>query len=272
MVGSYLNGIKDLVGGDFREKEIYSIYGLPSVGKSLYMIEEAFNLLNNKYRVIWIDTEGGYNGLYETFKSKFESKYPNISPDNFYYKRCLTVEDLSQYLGIGMEIKYGDKITSSITKISTRDEGSIYETIGRKHGKFAIILDSFTSPLKLQFGTAVQNFGGRADAGGYIILGLMKLMDQTNAFTIMSNHSSVNPTNPYQQTGNMRGGNVVQYYSKFVIDFERQKKQVLADVRKLIAVRTPIAKNWDMFRWVKLTDNGYIDLSEEDVQNILNGN
>ena len=80
MVGSYLNGIKDLVGGDFREKEIYSIYGLPSVGKSLYMIEEAFNLLNNKYRVIWIDTEGGYNGLYETFKSKFESKYPNISP------------------------------------------------------------------------------------------------------------------------------------------------------------------------------------------------
>ena len=38
-----------------------------------------------------------------------------------------------------------------------------------KHGKFAIILDSFTSPLKLQFGTAVQNFGGRADAGEWFV-------------------------------------------------------------------------------------------------------
>ena len=271
MVSSYLKGINDLIGGGFKEKEVYSLYGFPSVGKSLYMIEEMFNLLANKYRVIWIDTEGGFDGLFNSFKAKFEAKYGVTDYSNFTYRRCLMVEDLAKFLGMDINVKYGDKITADIVGFTKKDEDNIYEVIGRKRGKFAIIVDSFTSPLKLQFGTSVQNFGARSDASSYIILGLMKVMEQTGAFSILSNHSSKNPTNPYVQVGSLRGGNTIKYYSKYIIDFEVEKKKVLSDVRKIIAVRTSIAKDWELFRWIKVTDNRYIDITETDLEEMLKG-
>lgn len=92
MVQSFLKGINDLIGGEFYEKEVYSIYGVPSVGKSVYLMEEVANFLNQGYRVIWIDTEGGFRGNWSVWTPVFISKFPNMKPENFHYEKVLDLE------------------------------------------------------------------------------------------------------------------------------------------------------------------------------------
>lgn len=260
--------------GEFKGKEVYSIYGLASVGKTLYLIGEAINALKNGYRVIWIDTEGGFDGLWENFKNRYAKRFgydfKNFE-ENWEYRRILTAEELAKYLGIDIEVDYDKGKTEVSIKGFSEKEDTIYEKFGKKRDNVLIILDSFSSPFKMGFTTKVQDFSARADTQSIIMMAVMKFMDKTNAILLASHHSSLNPTNPYQTVGNVRGGNTVLYYSKYVIDFEIPKKKVLGDFRKLYAVRTSLSKNWELTTWVKITDDGYVDSSQEEVDAVVDG-
>lgn len=268
MVKSYLQSVNDIV-GEFRGREVYSIYGSASVGKSIYLMGEGINALKAGLRVVWIDTEGGFDGLWNKFKDKYAARFQydfKGFDDNWEYHRVLTPEEFIRYLGIDIEVNYDkSKIEIAIKKF-IEGQDTIYEKFGRKRDNLMVIVDSFSSPFKLGFTTNVQNFGARADAQGIAMMAAMKFMEKTNAILLASHHSSLNPTNPYQQVGNIRGGNTILYYSKHILDFEKPKKKVLDSFRKVYGVRTSIAKDWELMKWVKITEDGYVDSTEEEME------
>ena len=104
-----------------------------------------------------------------------------------------------------------------------------------------------------------------------MILSLMKFMERTKAFTIMTSHESKNPTDIYHSNPVMRGGNTVKYFSKYILYFEKPKKKLLTDFRKITGARTPVGKDWSKMIWSSVKDDGYYDATEEGVQNVLNG-
>jgi len=273
MFKSFLQSVEDIIGGEFREKEIYSFYGMANVGKTTYLIGEVINAIKQGYRVAWIDTEGGFTGIWSRFSGVYKSRFgvdDKSVEDNFYYVKLLTPEALAKYLGVDYEINYGkgNKVAIKLKGFLSKPDGTLYEVYGKKRGKVLVVVDSFSSPFKLNFSTNVENFSGRADAQSMTIMGIMKFMDKTSATVILTHHSSLNPSNPYQVVGGVRGGNTILYYSKYMIDVEMPRKKALSDYRSLYGVRTPVAKAWTMKKWVKIDEQGYHDSNEEEVMEI----
>lgn len=266
MVKSFLNSINKLIGGEFYEKEVYSMYGVPSVGKSVYLMEETANFLNEGYRVIWIDTEGGFRGNWSVWTPVFINKFSKMKPDNFHYEKVLDLEGFCSLFGMTVGLEYG-KSKMEVTPLKVEEKDSIlYREFGKLKGKVAVIVDSFTSPIKLQFTSKVQNFSGRADAESLMLWNLVKFAEKVNGFVILSNHESKNPTDPYHPQGKLRGGDTVKYYSKYIIQFNKPMKKSWANFRQLIAVRTPIAPDNSLAEWVKIDNEGYHDTTQQEVE------
>ena len=206
---SYLEAINSEI-VEFREEEIYSLYGTANVGKSLYLLGEVANALSQGIRVIWLDTEGGLDGLKNKFMPKLVDRF-HVKPEQLAelkYRRIFDIEQLALEFGIKLNIEYGDKKAGIYIK-DTHDktENTILSEYGRKRGNIMLVIDSFSSPFKLEFTTNVENFSGRADAMSAVMLGIVKFMAKTKAFTVLTHHTSINPTNPYEVSGAMRGGN-----------------------------------------------------------------
>ncbi|MEM0143003.1 MAG: hypothetical protein QXL94_03510 [Candidatus Parvarchaeum sp.] len=276
-IKSYLNGINGLISGEgFEEKEIYALYGEANVGKTSYLIGEVVNLMNNGYRVAWIDTEGGFNGVwgqwYNIYKKRMNATFD--LEKQFIYKRVIGVEDFCKYMGIDMSVEYGDNkvsvtMTTSSKKAKDATEDTLINKYGKLRGKVAVIVDSFSAPIKLEFSSAVQNFSGRADAESIMMLSLFKFMEKTSAFTILTSHESRNPTDVYHPNGVMRGGATLKYFSKHILYYQKPQKKAWSNFRKVTAVRTPIAADWSRFAWFKIDDEGYHDETAETVESTL---
>lgn len=273
MITSYLEGINRLLGEGYDDKEIYSLYGEPNVGKTTFLIGEVANFLSKGYRVVWVDTEGGFSGVWNRWFPIYKERF-KVKPEeekNFIYQRAFTVEEFARFFGYSASVDYDVKKTNVLLsgKITNKTdlEDTIYGKVGRLRGKVAVIIDSFSSPIKLQFTGSVQNFSGRADAESIMMLSLMQYMEKTSAFAILTSHSSKNPTDIYHSNPTMRGGKTMQYYSKHILYWEKPLKKIWVDFRKISAVRTPIAKDWDLFSWIKIVGNtGMIDTTEEELK------
>jgi RecA/RadA recombinase len=271
MIESYLSGINKLIGKGYEEQEIYALYGEPNVGKTTFLIGEIASLISKGYRVVWIDTEGGFKGVWEKWFPLYKTKYglKDSDDDKFLYHKAFTVEEFVKYLGYNISVEYDkNKINVSLGgKVDEKE--TIYEKFGKLKGKVAVVVDSFSSPIKLQFTGNVQNFSGRADAESIMLYGLMQYMEKTNAFSIITNHSSKNPTDIFHNNPTMRGGKTIQYYSKHILYWEKPLRKTWADYRKVTAVRTPIARDWELFSWIKINGTaGMSDSSEAELESI----
>jgi len=272
MLKSFLNGINDLIGSEgFREQEVYSIYGAPSVGKSVYLIGEAMNFLKNGWRVVWLDTEGGFHGNWGNWSPVYEKRF-DVSfskfADNFFYQRVLSFEEFCALFGMQVEVVYGEsKMEITVKKGFDEKDSAIYDKFGRMKGKMLVVVDSFSSPIKLQFTSKVQNFSARADAESLMLFNVIRFMEKVNATVLLSNHESKNPTDIYHQTAKLRGGDTLKYYSKYICHIEKPLKKAWQNYRHITAIRTPIAPDNTLARWLSLSDTGYTDVSESDVEN-----
>ncbi|MEM0142477.1 MAG: hypothetical protein QXL94_00785 [Candidatus Parvarchaeum sp.] len=271
MYKSFLNGVSSMLsGGEFDEKEVYAMYGEPNVGKTSYLIGEAINLMSQGVRIIWVDTEGGFSGVWSKWSSIYLARFGNkIKLDDlFEYKRVLSVEDFAAYFGYKLDIMY-DKNKVSVNlggEIEKKDAENVYTKYGRYKGKVAVIVDSFSSPIRLQFSSNVQNFAGRSDAESAMVLSLMKFMEKVGAFVIITNHETKNPTDVYHPVGSMRGGATLKYYSKHIFYWQGMRRAALKNFRKVVAMRTPIAPEGELSAWVKIDGNGgYLDSNQGEI-------
>ncbi|MEM4104701.1 MAG: AAA family ATPase [Thermoplasmatales archaeon] len=267
MIPSFSSGVNSLIGGGYKENIIYSLYGLPNTGKTLFVIQEIGNFLKNKYRVLWIDTEGGGQAMIDAWAGKFF----DIKNENLYYNEFLVYEDVMRYLGYEVEVLTDKKKTEVNMVGEIKKDIGVNETFGRLKNNTAIVVDSITSLFRLRFSDSSQNFSARATATGYLIFALEKLAKKTNAVLLFTHHASLNPTNPYQTLGVMRGGNTLMYYSKYILYIEKSRKKLLSDYRKIYGVRLPDSKEWEKTAWLKITDNGYVDVPESEILALLKG-
>ena len=183
MFTSYLKTIESIV-GPYTEEEVYSIYADPNTGKTVLLLGEVFNAISQGQRVVWIDTEGGHEGMFKQFGPSYAKRFGvdiNKLEDKYEYIQLLTAQELINYFGVDAEILYDKKISVLMKGFKTKPDGTIYENWGKKKGNLVIIIDSFSSPFRLGFSTKVENFSARADAQGVLVYGLLRFMRQTSA-------------------------------------------------------------------------------------------
>jgi hypothetical protein len=263
---SFSKNVEKLI-GEYVPKEIYSFYAVPNSGKTLFLLQEAYSLVKQGVRVLWIDTEGGFNGLANSWWGKW-----GFDGKNIFYVNYFDYEELMRWLGWNVTIEYGKNKMEILGGEPIKKEQTVYaDDFGKLRSNTAIIVDSISSLLRLRFSDSSQNYPVRATATGYLFYALMKLANKVNAPIITSHHASLNPTNPYVNLGLMRGGNTVAYYSKNIIYIEKPRKKLLEDYRKFWGVRTAVAKEWGIFTWLKIDDSGYRDVDDKEVDSILSG-
>lgn len=262
--------------GEFVPVNVYALYGVPNVGKSLMAMTEVAALAAQGVRTLWLDTEGGLNyeggpGVWTEWKPKLEARFGlkdlNASVE---YHRLTDYQSVMKFLGYQVDVDYGEnKINVTMRgKIkTTRDEdASVYGKggFGHKRDKCMVVLDSLTSLFRMEFGSTMQNFPGRGDATAYLLFALNKLMEKTNSSVITTNHASLNPQNQWA-FASMRGGSTVAYYSKNVAYLEKPKKRALDTYRKCWAVRSPLYKELGHQEWLRIdNDKGFLTSTEEE--------
>lgn len=258
--------------GEFVPGNVYALYGVQNVGKSLLAMTEVAALAAQGIRTLWIDTEGGLNfdggaGVWTSWKPKLEARF-GLDDLNAHieYHRITDYQAVTKFLGYQVDVEYGEnKINVQFRgKVKKWDE-TVYGGFGRKRDKTFIVLDSLSSLFRQEFGSTLQNFPGRGDATAYLIFALNKLMEKVNAPVIITNHASLNPQNQWQ-FATMRGGSTVAYYSKNVAYLEQPKKRALDTYRKVWAVRSPLYKALGHQDWLRIdNERGILTSSEEEV-------
>jgi hypothetical protein len=259
--------------GEFQPQNVYALYGVPNVGKTLMVMTEVASLASQGIRTLWIDTEGGLNfdggaGIWGAWKEKLEKRFGLKDLNEFVeYKRVTGYEELMKYLGQVVEIEFGEGKMGILRKGKTRrGEETVYDSFGRKRGNCVIVLDSLSNVFRVEFGSTLQNFPSRGDATGLLTHAMNLLMEKVNAPLITTNHASLNPSNPWQ-FAQMRGGSMVAYWSKNVAYLEKPKKRALDTYRKVWAFRSPLYKELGHNEWMRIdNDKAFVNSSEEEVQ------
>lgn len=265
---SFLNNIHEII-GDFYPEEYYSIYARPSSGKSLYFLSEAANLISQGATVVYLNTESGFQGIFDYWKPKLEVRFNiKFTEQNFKLFKLYSLESLMEFLGnpIMITVKDKGKLGTFLMEAKKSSEvDSIYKHIS--HSKnLVFFLDSFSALMREGFNSVVENFSARADATGFLFATLKELMHNTGGFVFMSHHASIDPMNFYHQKDKMRGGTVVAYYSKYVLFFETQLKNTMRDYRKCWGVRVSGQKDWEKSTWLRIDSEGFQDATNEEAE------
>ncbi len=258
--------------GEFVPGNVYALYGVPNVGKSLMVMTEVAALAAQGVRTLWIDTEGGLSfeggaGLWTQWKPKLEARFGLKDMNEMVeYHRITDYESVMKFLGYQVDVEYGEnKMGVQFRGKVKRGIPTVYDGFGRKRDNCLIVLDSLSSLFRMEFGSTLQNFPGRGDATAYLLFALNKLMEKVNAPLITTNHASLNPQNQWQFAA-MRGGSTVAYYSKNVCYIEQPKKRALDTYRKAWAVRSPLYKALGHQDWLRIdNEKGFLLSSEEEV-------
>lgn len=261
---------------EFQPKNVYALYATPNTGKTVLAMTEVASLASQGIRTLWIDTEGGLDfeggpGIWEAWRSKLETRFGLKSlNESVEYHRFLDYKTLMKWLGYNVNVEYGEgKVTVQLLgEVKGRDtEDTVYSGFGRKRKDCFIVLDSLSSIFRLQFGSTIQNFPGRADAEAYLIHALAKLAEKVEAPVFTTHHASMSPmAMPWERT-NIRGGSTVGYYSKKVCYLEKPKNKALDTYRKAWAVRSPGAKEWGANCWMRIdNDKSFVASSDAEAE------
>jgi len=126
-----------------------------------------------------------------------------------------------------------------------------------------LIMDSVTMPIR-RIPSSPQNLPVKSDLEGFIMGQLMLAQDKFNVAVLATSHASINPTNPYDNSADLRGGLAIKHTAKHVMYIEWRKKKGLENIRQFWLVRRPDAEPWSMVRFTKISDVGYSDFTVDD--------
>jgi len=249
-------------------EDIVFIYGLPNVGKSLFLLQESYYQLSQGYSVLWIDTEGGIDEMMKVWSDKLKKRY-GVKKDIRVVK-IRSFSSFMKYLGKNVEVSASNKgkITIQLKGESKKKDGiRIFDVV---RDKTLVVVDSFTAPFRLAIPSSTENLPARSDAYALAVESLFRLMDsRDDVVVMMSVHSSFTPTNPFEVKHGYVGGMVLKYFSKRIMFIEKPRKNKLSDYRKLWFMRSPRCKEWGEYSWMKITDEGYIEVDEKEVEEVL---
>jgi hypothetical protein len=91
---------------------------------------------------------------------------------------------------------------------------------------------------------------------------LIVLQEKYRCVMGVTAHASVNPANPYQKYGELRGGLVAHHYIKRLLYMDKRELKGLENIRRLWVIRGEDKARIGGVSAVKITDNGIEDYDD----------
>jgi len=267
---SSLKVVNNLFDDDaYNSNQMSAVYGKPSVGKTLFAIQEAVYLSSLGYNIFFIDTEGSLIPMLRKWVPVLEKRFGKRK-GKILIESKKNVETLLEFLGykVILEYKMADKKKQKGKlefKVLESIDSKLEELIKKQHIDF-VILDSLTSPLR-SFTKEQQNYPARSDCTAFILRALVKFQEEYNIGVLITHHATFNPTNPYETMASATGGVVVQYYCKRFIYIDKRDAAAYKNYRRFWLVRGENAASWSKAGVTEINDIGYNDVLDETIIN-----
>jgi len=279
---SSLNVINDMFGGvAYTSDCIFGLFGLAGEGKSLFCIQEAFHLVSQGYRVLYIDTEGSLVSQLKRYWAKVFMERFNVSKDdlsdrffiqNFrediFAEKNEKIEKVLYYFGDNIEIeKKGNKIELRWIEKKGRkpkDGRSLIEKDLEKYKIDFVILDSISNPIRIAISSNPQNYPAKSDIEARILGHLLELQVGYNVGMLVTIQATYNPTNPYDNEIFMRGGLSVAYNIKRRVSMIRRNKKGLENYRAFFFERGEMGSSKSAVGFAKIDEYGFKDVNLEE--------
>jgi len=268
LIKSSLDGLNSLVGGYYAKNRM-SIFSKPMVGKTLFLLQEAFWIAKTTgKKVLFIDTEVDKELFINIWADKFEKRF-SVKRDRIIIKELRDIYLLLDFHGVKIKVnisKRKGKLTADKVDEVKIEDSEIFKLIGKRRVG-TVIYDSVTDPFKKEFGAGTANLPARSSVLGFLYNHIDKLIDKKGVTVITSHHLSKNPTNPSSEE-TMTGGDSIYYSSKIILQLKGFRSVNLKDYRMLILVRYPDRPKFEDVTYLKYGDEGVVDVSKEEVDEL----
>ena len=267
-----LKGLRDLIAHPNREA-IHAIYAKTQAGKTTFMLQIMYELSHKLERPVLIyDTEGGMHEFVNEWDSIHKAKYPKAKIDIMLGRRIDKIlKDHGAHVVLSMSgddkaSKEAKEKTSGRFKLKTVQMARVspMAALVSKKNYCAILYDSFTMPFKV-FGPNQENFPARNHAQNLWLSELMNLIDEYGCSVWITNHATKNPTNVYAPE-EMSGGAAIQYESKVILYLKKWEAKGATAYRSLKLMRYFSKPPNEHESLLKLTDDGFVDVEEDDME------
>lgn len=275
---SSLENVNEAFGGKmYSSTSLISIYGKSKVGKTLFLLQDAYYLASLGYNVLYIDTEGASEEMIATKFPIFETRFGKLKGDVFFSPDQKDLESLAKYLGYDVLINLktkkdeGGKLEFAVLNID--DVAQIEKDIISKKID-VIMLDSITAPLSVFQTSKQQNLPARSDCIALILRSLIKLQNKYNVAIANTGHATFNPADMYAKLADIIGGRLLHHYSKRMVYIDtREGKGPLpakgtGSLRRFWIARYANIQSFSLCPIAEITDIGYIPVTDEKVINL----
>lgn len=263
---SSLRAINELFGGEpYSSTEMFTIYGLPAAGKTLFVMQEAAWLEAQGYKVLLIDTEGGIATAARKWLPTLRARFKDMRAGDgkIYGIVKKTIEGLAQAFGWQVVVEIKGAKTEFRIEGRDKGEGEIVKSIRTNKIDF-VILDSVTMPIRTQIPSVPQSLAAKSDVEGFMFGRLASLQDEFGVGVIVTNHASINPVktpmNSYSNEADIRGGVAIKHMSKHIVYLDKRDKTGMRDIRRFWLIRAPDKPEWSDVRFARITDMGFVDV------------
>lgn len=267
IVPSSLQNINNMILGYPRGLPV-AIFGPPREGKSVLCFQESIYLAKRlEGNVLYIDTEGAGPFFFKMWERVLRERFA-AKTVQVLYKDLRRIEDILAFLGH----KTTFKVTKS-GKVETIYQGTIeseFDKIIKGYNIRVVVIDSMSNPLKLSFPGGRMNLPSRADATDIWLGSLHFACKDNNLVALVTHHRSIDPTNPYAEP-QIVGGETLAYNFKLMLYLSQRKFKPHSSVRDVHLVRFPNKKEWSVKTQILLTDQGYVDITEEQLVQMAKG-
>jgi len=288
IIRSDLVAINSLIKG-IPTKFPVSIFGKYLSGKSLLSLQEAYHVAAQKKKnILYIDIDGGGELFIAEWDDVLRERYGfkgevyiepgyNVPIETY---RELEGEKQSKSERVIYELKvfelFGVKARAIISKPSSVSRGGKTQFVPYEKSKNVVanyikdknvgvvIIDSFSQIFKDVF-VGTQSFGERARAEDFLYgrIKALGLLYPKTVFFLLHHQSQ----DPQKGTISLAGGSSVLQNSKVVLYIYRYEGK--RDGYGYISVyRYPNIKPWSKSAYIKYTDAGFVDASEEEIKKL----
>jgi archaellum biogenesis ATPase FlaH len=252
--------------GEYPTKTLIGFFGEARAGKTIFLIQEAYNFLKNG-NVLIIDTEYDKELFLKEWDEVFRKRF-GVKDGEIYVFSSNYLEDIYSFFGIKAK-NIIDKKTGKITlEFYGEEESKAEDYIVNKNVKM-IIVDSVTEMFGTSFFGDLKNFPARTNAQRLIFHKLLRLAFKYNLYLFGVHHKSfiVLPV----EKPEIRGGSEIRHLFKlwFFMEKTGHKKVELQSLRRLYLVRNFRVPDWKFKTVINLTDNGFFEISPEEIEEII---
>lgn len=279
VIESSLKGINDLFFGEGYIKGIpVGVFGKFGSGKTIFAIQEACKIASQIGKdILYVDTESGASEMIKLWMPVFAKQF-NFK-NQFVVKRITNLKDMLAFHGklVDFQIykkeavdpKTGDiKKTAKVDTLWLGDCSAGIEDYFKK-GCGIVVYDSMTRMLH-QFTSVNYLFGARADAVNLWMEQMFDIAEKYGVYVLGIHHLSKNPSDE-QHKPVFVGGKAIGHAFKVMLCLEQREFAPQKTVRDVWLTRYFNKEEWLYHCYTRITENGYIDMTKEEVALLAGG-